>query len=124
MKAALVGCHGQTVYHQGAADKYLGKPLRVTWQMGEAAVIAERLRVPVVSDFRPADLAAGGQGAPLVPIVGLLYVPLGESKPGAAESGRDWESNGDSGRGWGGWGDGVRYGTGEHGDRWMHEAFV
>jgi anhydro-N-acetylmuramic acid kinase len=63
----LVGCHGQTVYHQGAAEKYLGKALRVTWQMGEASVIAERLRVPVISDFRPADVAAGGQGAPLVP---------------------------------------------------------
>jgi anhydro-N-acetylmuramic acid kinase len=69
VKVGLVGCHGQTVYHQGAADQYLGKALRATWQMGEAAVIAERLRVPVVSDFRPADLAAGGQGAPLVPML-------------------------------------------------------
>jgi anhydro-N-acetylmuramic acid kinase len=69
VKVGLVGCHGQTVYHQGVADKFLGKPLRATWQMGEAAVIAERLRVPVVSDFRPADLAAGGQGAPLVPML-------------------------------------------------------
>lgn len=69
LKVALVGCHGQTVYHQGAAEKYLGKPLRATWQMGEAAVIAERLRVPVVSDLRPADVAAGGQGAPLVPML-------------------------------------------------------
>ena len=69
VKAELVGCHGQTVYHQGAAAKYLGTTLRCTWQMGEAAVIAERLRVPVVSDFRPADLAAGGQGAPLVPML-------------------------------------------------------
>jgi len=69
VKAALVGCHGQTVYHQGSAEKYLGKALRATWQMGEPAVIAERLRLPVVSDFRPADLAAGGQGAPLVPML-------------------------------------------------------
>jgi anhydro-N-acetylmuramic acid kinase len=69
LKAALVGCHGQTVYHQGAVEKYLGKPLRTTWQIGEAAVIAERLRVPVVSDLRPADIAAGGQGAPLVPML-------------------------------------------------------
>jgi anhydro-N-acetylmuramic acid kinase len=65
----LVGCHGQTVYHQGVAEKYLGKDVRATWQIGEAAVIAERLRVPVVSDLRPADLAAGGQGAPLVPML-------------------------------------------------------
>lgn len=65
----LVACHGQTVYHQSAARKYLGEPLRCTWQLGEASVIAERLGVPVVSDFRPADLAAGGQGAPLVPML-------------------------------------------------------
>jgi anhydro-N-acetylmuramic acid kinase len=69
VKAELVGCHGQTVYHQGSAEKYLGRDVRATWQMGEAAVIGERLRVPVVSDFRPADLAAGGQGAPLVPML-------------------------------------------------------
>ena len=69
VKVCLVGCHGQTVYHQGTAGAYLGKPTRATWQMGEASVIAERLRVPVVSDFRPADLAAGGQGAPLVPML-------------------------------------------------------
>jgi anhydro-N-acetylmuramic acid kinase len=69
LRLGLVGCHGQTVYHQGAAEKYLGKAVRATWQMGEAAVIAERLRVPVVSDLRPADLAAGGQGAPLVPML-------------------------------------------------------
>jgi anhydro-N-acetylmuramic acid kinase len=69
VKIRLVGCHGQTVYHQGAAEKYLGRVLRATWQMGEASVIAERLRVPVVSDFRPADVVAGGQGAPLVPML-------------------------------------------------------
>ena len=69
VKVGLVGCHGQTVYHQGAAEKYLGKTLRVTWQVGEASVIAERVRVPVVSDFRPGDVAAGGQGAPLVPML-------------------------------------------------------
>jgi anhydro-N-acetylmuramic acid kinase len=68
VKPQLIACHGQTIYHQGAATKYLGAPVRCTWQTGEAAVIAERLRVPVVSDFRPADLAAGGQAAPLVPM--------------------------------------------------------
>jgi anhydro-N-acetylmuramic acid kinase len=69
VKVELVGCHGQTVYHQGVAEEYLGKEVRATWQLGEASVIAERLRVPVVSDFRPADIAAGGQGAPLVPML-------------------------------------------------------
>jgi len=65
----LVACHGQTIYHQGTAEKFLGAPVRCTWQIGEASLIAERLRVPVVSDFRPADMAAGGQGAPLVPML-------------------------------------------------------
>jgi anhydro-N-acetylmuramic acid kinase len=69
LTAQLVGCHGQTIYHQGAEQKYLGKKLRATWQIGEAAPIAERLRIPVISDLRPADLAAGGQGAPLVPML-------------------------------------------------------
>jgi anhydro-N-acetylmuramic acid kinase len=69
LKPQLVACHGQTIYHQGAAALYLGEDIRATWQIGEAAVIAERLREPVVSDFRPADLAAGGQGAPLVPML-------------------------------------------------------
>lgn len=69
IKVQLVGCHGQTIYHQGAATRYLGKPVRATWQIGEASVIAERLRTTVVSDMRPADMAAGGQGAPLVPIL-------------------------------------------------------
>jgi anhydro-N-acetylmuramic acid kinase len=77
-KLGLVACHGQTVYHQSAAERYLGTAVRATWQMGEASVIAERLRVPVVSDFRPADLAAGGQGAPLVPM--LDYVMFRSAK--------------------------------------------
>jgi anhydro-N-acetylmuramic acid kinase len=65
----LVGCHGQTVHHEATAVRFLGGRVRSTWQTGEAAAIAERLRCPVVSDFRPADLAAGGQGAPLVPML-------------------------------------------------------
>jgi anhydro-N-acetylmuramic acid kinase len=69
VKIKLVGCHGQTVHHEATAMRYLGTAVRSTWQIGEAAVIAERLRCPVVSDFRPADLAAGGQGAPLVPML-------------------------------------------------------
>jgi len=69
LKPRLVACHGQTVYHQSVAGKYLGADVRATWQIGEASMIAERLLIPVVSDFRPADLAAGGQGAPLVPML-------------------------------------------------------
>ena len=74
VKLDLVGCHGQTLYHQGVAERFLGRNLAVTWQTGEGAVIAARLGVPVVSDFRPADMAAGGKGAPLVPFLDyLLY---------------------------------------------------
>jgi anhydro-N-acetylmuramic acid kinase len=74
VKLDLVGCHGQTLYHQGVAERFLGQKLATTWQTGEGAVIAARLGVPVVSDFRPADMAAGGKGAPLVPFVDyLLY---------------------------------------------------
>ncbi len=65
VKIGLVGLHGQTVFHQAPRHESAG----ATWQMGEAAVVRERLRVPVVSDFRPADVAAGGQGAPLVPML-------------------------------------------------------
>jgi anhydro-N-acetylmuramic acid kinase len=68
-KLDLVGCHGQTIYHQGEAIPYLGKKIACTWQTGEGSVVAARLGVPVVSDFRPADMAVGGKGAPLVPLL-------------------------------------------------------
>jgi anhydro-N-acetylmuramic acid kinase len=74
LKAELVGCHGQTLYHQGTPALFLGKKMAVTWQTGEPSVIAARVGAPVVSDFRPADMAAGGQGAPLVPYLDyILY---------------------------------------------------
>jgi anhydro-N-acetylmuramic acid kinase len=68
-KLDLIGCHGQTIYHQGEPARYLGKSIASTWQTGEGSVLAARLGVPVVSDFRPADMAAGGKGAPLVPFL-------------------------------------------------------
>jgi anhydro-N-acetylmuramic acid kinase len=72
VKVDLVGCHGQTIYHQGEPQRFLGRKLAATWQIGEAAIVAARVGVPVVSDFRPADMAAGGKGAPLVPFLDYM----------------------------------------------------
>jgi len=73
VKAELVGCHGQTIFHQGDRRKFLGRSIAVTWQTGEGAVVAARVGAPVVSDFRPADMAAGGKGAPLVPFFDYFF---------------------------------------------------
>jgi anhydro-N-acetylmuramic acid kinase len=80
VKAELVGCHGQTLYHQGDSQTFLGRKVFATWQTGEAAIVAARVGVPVVSDFRPADMAAGGKGAPLVPYLDCLL--FGDPKIG------------------------------------------
>ncbi|MEW6745925.1 MAG: anhydro-N-acetylmuramic acid kinase [Planctomycetota bacterium] len=70
----LAGSHGQTVYHQPPSSGQVG----TTLQLGDGDLIAQRLGVPTVSDFRRRDMAAGGEGAPLVPYLDALLFGEGE----------------------------------------------
>jgi anhydro-N-acetylmuramic acid kinase len=73
-RIALIGSHGQTIFHQGQPVPYLDRRTASTLQIGEPAIIAARTGITTVADFRPADIAVGGQGAPLVPYADyLLY---------------------------------------------------
>lgn len=67
IRIELIGSHGQTVFHQGRPIRYWGRATASTLQIGEPSVIAARTGITTIGDFRPADMAAGGQGAPLVP---------------------------------------------------------
>ena len=70
----LIASHGQTIFHQGPPIPYLGAATSSTLQIGEPSIIAARTGITTIGDFRPADMAAGGQGAPLVPFADyLLY---------------------------------------------------
>jgi anhydro-N-acetylmuramic acid kinase len=74
----LVGSHGQTIYHNPQGKRYGKKTIHSTLQIGEPSVIAQRTGITTVADFRPRDMAAGGEGAPLVPYAD--YILFGHSK--------------------------------------------
>jgi anhydro-N-acetylmuramic acid kinase len=74
----LVGSHGQTIYHNPLGKRYRKTIIRSTLQIGEPSVIAERTGITTVADFRPRDMAAGGEGAPLVPYAD--YILFGHNK--------------------------------------------
>jgi anhydro-N-acetylmuramic acid kinase len=70
----VIGSHGQTVFHKGAPSPFNRRRVASTFQIGDPSVIANRTGITTVGDFRPADMAVGGQGAPLVPFVDyMLY---------------------------------------------------
>ena len=96
LQCELVGCHGQTLYHQGDAKPYLGRRIACTWQTGEAAIIAAKIGVPVVSDFRPADMAAGGKGAPSRAVSRLCSLPPSPLRAHRAEPWWHRQPDGDS----------------------------
>ncbi len=74
----LIGSHGQTIHHLPAARRFGRRKVRSTLQIGEPCVIAERTQITTVADFRPRDIAAGGEGAPLVPYAD--YVLLADKR--------------------------------------------
>ena len=71
-KVDLIGSHGQTVHHMPRPQRLFEPEVRATLQIGNPSVIAERTGVTTIADFRSADMAAGGQGAPLMPLVDYL----------------------------------------------------
>jgi anhydro-N-acetylmuramic acid kinase len=68
----LIGSHGQTVYHISEGRRFGRRVIRSTLQIGEPSIIAERTGITTVADFRPRDIAAGGEGAPLVPFADYI----------------------------------------------------
>lgn len=74
----LIGCHGQTVFHQSQPALFCGRMVASTLQIGEASILAEVTGVTTICDFRPRDMAAGGKGAPLIPYVDYLLFRDGQ----------------------------------------------
>jgi len=69
----LIGSHGQTIWHQPVAENFADLEISSTWQTGDPSALANLLQIPVVGDFRVADVSVGGQGAPLIPYFDWIY---------------------------------------------------
>lgn len=74
-----IGSHGQTIYHYPKDEYLLNLPLKSTLQIGDISVIANLTDITTVGDFRCADIAAGGSGAPLVPYLDYIMYPSGDT---------------------------------------------
>ncbi len=115
-RIALIGSHGQTIFHQGGPVSLLGARTASTLQVGEPAVIAARTGITTIADFRPADIAAGGQGAPLVPFVDYFLYRDARCGRIALNIGGNRKRHDHSGRCGAGRCRGVRHRAGQHGD--------
>ncbi len=69
----LIGSHGQTIWHEPLPGLYVDRQISSTFQLGDPSVLAQLTQIPVVGDFRTADVALGGQGAPLIPYFDWIY---------------------------------------------------
>ena len=74
----LVGSHGQTIYHNPRGKRYSRTTIRSTLQIGEPSIVAHRTGITTIADFRPRDIAAHGEGAPLVPYAD--YILFGHNR--------------------------------------------
>jgi anhydro-N-acetylmuramic acid kinase len=83
----LIGSHGQTIHHLPFAEPLAGIPTSGTLQIGEPSLIAKRTGIITVADFRAADMALGGQGAPLVPFLDFMFFRSAELTRGVLNIG-------------------------------------
>jgi len=83
----LIGSHGQTIHHLPFAEPLAGIPTSGTLQIGEPSLIAKRTGIITIADFRAADMALGGQGAPLVPFLDFMFFRSTESTRGVLNIG-------------------------------------
>ncbi len=72
-KIDFIGSHGQTIWHQPTAEPFVSRKISSTFQIGDPSVLAQLCEIPAAGDFRVADVALGGQGAPLIPYFDWIY---------------------------------------------------